>query len=895
MRPWVEFWRRLVSLRRRGEVESGLDEEIQFHIERQTEKNLRAGMAADEARRHALLEFGGVERAREHTRDEFRFLAVEDFGRDVRYSGRALWRARGFTVAAILTLALGIGATTAMFSVVNGVLLQPLPYPHQDRLIEVMHEAPGVGIGEMFASPAMYFTYREETRVFDAVGLWDWDASPVTVTGRGEPEAVQSLEVTHEVLPMLGADPIIGRSFSAADDVAGSPPTVIISYGFWQRRFGGVDPLDETVVVDGVARQVIGVLPPWFRFFAYPADIIYSLQPSRAEASFPSSDGRAIARVKEGVTLAAASADVARMIRILGEEYTVREGFFEETQFGAKLRWLKESVVGDLGDTLWLLMGTIGLLLLIACANVANLVLVRMHARRPELAIRSALGAGRATLARVLLTESAILGLVGGAAGLIVAYVSLPLLRSLGAADLPQIMTVRIDPTVLLVTLGVSLAATLLFALGPLFFHALPTRRLTVALHGAGRLTEGRESSRTRQFLVSAQVALALVLLIGCGLMIRTFQTLRSVDVGFRDADQVLTFQITIPDSDVGAAEPRVGEEPVDTRIRIQHAIVDGLAIAGVESTALSAFNDGLPLDGDNRSAGIYVEGRIAADPATVSKEVRYVSPGFFETLGTAVVAGRTFDWNDVYQSRRVAVVSQNLARAEWGSAPAAIGARIGTNTEGPWFEVIGVVQDIRDNGPSEPAKATVAFPLVASNTASFLVRSARVGMPDLLQDLGSALRSVNGNLSLAGVQILGDMHQRSMARTSMALRLLAITGVMALMLGLVGVYGVVSYAVSQRRREIGIRLALGAARGSVQSIFVKQAMIVVAVGVAVGLAAALALTRLMRSLLFGVSPLDPVTHVAAAFILAVAAGLASYVSARRAAALDPVVVLRGE
>jgi predicted permease len=893
MHRWVEVWRRLVALRRRDEVESGLEEEIQFHIERQTEKNLRAGMAPGEARRRALLRFGGVERVREHTRDEFRFVRVEDFRRDLRQSGRALWRARGFTVAAILTLALGIGATTAMFSVVNGVLLEPLPYPDQDRLIEVVHEAPGVGIDEMFASPAMYFTYREHARVFDAVGLWDWDRSPVTVTGRGDPEAVQSLEVTHEVLPILGVAPIIGRTFSAADDEAGSRPSVIISYGYWQRRFGGAEPLDETLVVDGVPRQVIGVLPPWFRFFTYPADIFYPLQPSRPEASFPSSDGRAIARVKEGVTLTEADADVARMIRMLGEEYAVREGFFEETRFGPKLRWLKESVVGDLGDTLWLLMGTIGLLLLIACANVANLVLVRTHGRGPELAIRSALGAGRATLARVLFTESAILGLAGGAGGLAVAYLSLPLLRSLGAADLPQIMMVRIDPTVLLVTLGVSLAATFLFALSPLFFHALPAGRLTVALHGAGRLTEGRESSRTRQFLVSAQVALALVLLVGCGLMIRTFQTLRSVDVGFRAADEVLTFQITIPDSDVAAAEPRAGQEAVDTRIRIQHAIVDGLAIAGVESTALSAFNDGLPLDGDNRSVGIYVEDRIAPDPATVSREVRFVSPGFFETLRTPVIAGRTFDWNDVYQSRRVAVVSDNMARAEWSSAQAAIGARIRTNSNGPWYEVIGVVQNIRDNGPSEPAPATVAFPLVPSNTASFLVRSARVGTPDLLQDLGSAVRSVNGNLSLAGVQILGDMYQRSMARTTMTLRLLAITGIMALVLGLVGVYGVVSYAVSQRRREIGIRLALGAAQGTVQRIFVRNAMVLVAVGVVVGLAAALTLTRLMNSLLFGVSPLDPVTYVAAALILAIAAGLASYVSARRASALDPVVVLK--
>ncbi|MGH7465956.1 MAG: ABC transporter permease, partial [Longimicrobiales bacterium] len=419
-----------------------------------------------------------------------------------------------------------IGATTAMFSVVNGVLLRPLPYPEQDRLIEVVHEAPGIAVPELFASPAIYFGYREHSQVFDAVGLWDWDSSPVTVTGRGEPQAVASLEVTHEVLKLLGGDPILGRAFSEADDLAGSAPTAIISYGYWQRQFGGADALAQTLVVDGVARQVIGVLPPSFRFFDYAADVYYPLQPVRSTAAFPSFDGRAIARVHEGVTLAEANADVARMIRILGEEYATPARFFEGTGFRPKLRWLKDTVLGDLGETLWLLMGTIGLLLLIACANVANLVLVRTQARRPELAIRSALGAGWATIARVVLTESAILGMAGGLAGLAIAYVSLPALRSLGSRDLPHIMAVSIDPTVLLVTLGTALTATALFALIPVLQHALPAARLTGELRTAGRsITEGRVTSRTRQVLVVAQVALALVLLVGSGLMIRSFQT----------------------------------------------------------------------------------------------------------------------------------------------------------------------------------------------------------------------------------------------------------------------------------------------------------------------------------------------------------------------------------
>lgn len=486
MRRVMEGWRGLRSLRRRNELESGLEQEIRFHIDRQTEKNLRAGMAPDEARRQALIKFGGVERAKESTRDQFRSAFVEDFLRDLRHGGRALLRAPGFTIVAILTLALGIGATTAMFSIVNGILLRPLPYPGQDHLIELVHEAPGLGIGQLFASPAIYFAYRDHSRTFESVGLWDWDSSPVT--GSGEPEAVQSLEVTHEVLGILGASPIVGRGFSDADDLPGSAATAIISYEYGRRHFGEAEPLGQTLVVDGIPRQVIGVLPQSFRFFDSPADIFYPLQPVRSAAVFPSFDGRGIARLKEGVTLREANADVARMMPILSEEFARPGTNFENARFGPKLRWLKDSVVGNLGDTLWLLMGTIGLLLLIACANVANLVLVRTQTRRPELAIRSGLGASWAAIARVVFTESAILGLAGGVAGLAVAYFSLPLLLSLGAADLPHIMTVTIDPTVLLATLGTSVLATLTFALIPVFHLASPTLRLAPALHGGGAI-----------------------------------------------------------------------------------------------------------------------------------------------------------------------------------------------------------------------------------------------------------------------------------------------------------------------------------------------------------------------------------------------------------------------
>ena len=601
MRRLIEGWRRVRSLRRRNELETGLDEEIRFHIDRQTEKNLRAGMAADEARRQALIKFGSVDRAKESTRDEFRAASIEDFLRDIRYGGRALLRAPGFTIVATLTLALGIGATTAMFSVVNGILLRPLPYAEQDRLVELVHEARGVGISRILASPAVYFGYRDHSRTFEAVGLWDWDASPVTVTGVGEPESVRSVEMTDEVLGMLGATPALGRSFRSSDDVPGAAPTAVISHAYWQRRFGGASPIGRTLVVDGVAREIIGVLPDWFRFFDYPADIFYPMQLVRSQAGFPQGDGRGLARLKPGVTLEQANADVRRMIPLINAEFGRPGPAFDRMRFGPNLRPLKEMVIGDLGDTLWLLMGTIGLLLLIACANVANLVLVRTQSRRPELSVRTALGASWADIARVVLAENAILGLAGGAVGVALTHFSLPYLLTLGGDDLPYIMAVRIDVTVLLAAVAISALATFVFAFIPVLRFARPQAQLAESLHGGARgIAEGHEGNRARHMLLVAQVALALVLLVGCGLMIRTFMTLRQVDPGFQDPSSVQTFQLTLPASTADS-----GPEP-GSIIRMQHAIAERLAtVPGVQSAAFTSANDGLPLDGDGRSVRV--------------------------------------------------------------------------------------------------------------------------------------------------------------------------------------------------------------------------------------------------------------------------------------------------
>jgi len=891
-RLWLKL-QRLVKPARDAE----LDRELRFHLELLEEEHRRVGMTAEQARLAARRQFGNRTTIQETSRDLFSFRWMDDLAQDLRYATRSLSRNPGFTCVAVLTLALGIGATTAMFSVVNGVVLDPLPYPDEERLVELVHEAPGLGADSLFSSPAIYFGYRDYSQTFEAVGHWDWDDSPVTVTGVGDPESVQSVEVTHEVLSILGANALLGRGFTAQDDLPGSPPTAVISYGYWQRHFAGTDVLGHTMVVDGVSRQVVGVLARPFRFFDYPAEIFYPLQLERSAVNpFGSFDGRGIARLKPGVTLAEANADVRRMIPLLTEEFG--GGFEDEHQFGPRLRSLKESVVGDLDETLWTLMGTIGLLLAVACANVANLLLVRTRTRRPELAIRAALGAGWSRVTRLVLVESTVLGLAGGTLGLGLAYASLPLLRSVGSGEilrgdfgstaiLPQVMAVTIDPAVVLVTLGVSLLAALMFAMIPALHFAweVPT-----AFGGGGRLTDAREGNRARHVLVVAQVALALILLVGCGLMIRSFQALRQVDPGFGEPDDVQTFQITIP---VTGAAP----DPLAT-VRMQHAILDQIsAVSGVESAGFVAFNDGLPFDGDGRGLPIRVED--TAIEVDVDVEAQYISPTFFETMQTRLIAGRAFDWNDIYDSRGLVLVSENLARSHWGSAREAVGKRI-VVFDIP-REVIGVVADVRHDGVGQPPPDVVAFPLVVSlplggmNIASFVVRSERVGTAGFVEDLRETAWSANPNLAFANVQTLGDMYRRSTARTSLTLTLLLIAGTLALLLGLVGTYGVVSHAVAQRRREIGVRLALGAPRGALQRMFVGHALAMAGVGVGIGLGAATVLTRLIQSQLFGITALDLPTYVAGATILVAAALVASYLPARRASRVHPVEALKAE
>jgi putative ABC transport system permease protein len=804
-----------------------------------------------------------------------------------------------FTAIALITLALGIGANTAIFSVINGVMIKPLPFPKAEQLAGVWHTAPGVtGFpGDINCSPTMYFTYREEGRTFQDFGLWSYDGG--TVTGMGEPEQVLAMDFTYGVLNALGTQAALGRWFSEADDKPGAPATVILTYGYWQRRFGGsASAIGRSMVIDGKPRTIIGVMPQDFRFGNLPADLIFPQQFDRNKLFLGNFSYQGVARLRPGVTLAQANADVARMLPIWLKAWPPAPGFsrdlFENARFGPKVQPLKQEVVGDIGPTLWVLMGTIGLVLLIACANVANLLLVRAESRQQELAIRAALGAGWGRIAREMLMESLTLGVLGGALGLGLAYAALRVLIAKGPQTLPRLSEIGIDPLVLAFTLVVSLFAGFFFGLIPAIKYAGPQVALT--LRGGGRtMSHGRERHRARNMLVVVQVALALVLLIGSGLMIRTFQALRSVQPGFSHPEQVQLLRISIPDTQV-KEEERV--------MRMENDMLDKLAaIPGVTAEALGS---GAPLEGFGGNDVFFARDKTyASGQIPPLRSFRYVTPGFFKTDGTALIAGRDYTWTDLYDKRHVGIVSENLARELWGSPANALGKQVRTGLKDDWREIVGVVADVYDRGVDQKAPPTAYWPAMMDNfelnpvlvtrSAVFIIRTSRAGTQSFIEAAKQAIWSVDPNAPVFLVRTLREVYDQSMARTSFTLVLLAIAGFMALVLGVVGIYGVIAYAVTQRTREIGIRMALGAEARELRGMFVRQGLLLAAVGAVMGLAAAAGLTRLMSSLLFKTTALDPVTYIGVSILLILAAALASYVPARRATAVDPLVALRTE
>ena len=820
--------------------------------------------------------------------------------RSVGHILRGLGRAPAFTSVALLTLAIGIGANTAVFSVINGVLLKPLPYPDADRLAGVWHVAPGINIpgsGELNCSPTMYFTYMDENRTFESFGLWQ--TGTATVTGLGEPEQVPAVRVTDATIRALGATPALGRAFTREDDTPGTPETIILSHGYWQRRFGS-DPsiVGRGITVDARPREIIGVLPESFKLSNAQADLFVPLRFDRSRLTLGNFSFQGVARLKPGVSLDQANSDVRRMIGIWMKAWPVPPGFdaslFENARIGPALHPLKQDVVGDVGGVLWVLMGTIGIVLLIACANVANLLLVRAEARQQELAIRAALGAGWARLARELLLESLTLGVLGGVLGVGVAYAALRLLVWIRPASLPRLDEITIDPAVFAFALMASLASGLLFGMIPVLKHAGPD--ISKALRGGGRTaSHGRERHRTRNTLVVAQVALALMLLVGSGLMIRTFQALRSVEPGFTAPDHIQTVRLMIPEGQVREPE-RV--------TRMQQDILDRIgALPGVSG---ASFSSAAPLEPFNSNDIVFVEGKAYAEGQLPPiRRFKFVAPGFFDSVGTRLVAGRDLTWIDLYDYRPVVVISENLARELWSDPSAALGKRVRESPANPWREVVGVVASVHDDGVDKPPPSTLYLPALLKNiwgnttqsqrAATFTVRTPRAGSEALLNEIRQAVWAANPNLPLARVRTLAEVYDGSMARTSFTLVMLGLAAGMALILGIIGIYGVISYGVAQRKREIGIRMALGSQPVDVTRLLVRDGLILAAVGILAGLGVALALSRVMSSLLFGTSALDATTYAAMSLIMAGSAALASYLPARRAADMDPSEALRAE
>ncbi|MEO8372864.1 MAG: ADOP family duplicated permease, partial [Candidatus Solibacter sp.] len=673
----------------------------------------------------------------------------------------------------------------------------------------------------------------------------------------------------------------------------------ILSDGYWRTRFGG-DPtvLGRRIMVDGNPREIIGVLPANFQFMDRRVSLVIPMRFARNEVHLGNFSYQGVARLKPGVTLQQATADVARMLPIANQKFPAPGGFsvkmFEAARIGPNLRFLKDHLLGDVGSTLWVLMGTVGMVLLIACANVANLLLVRADGRRQELAIRAALGAGWGRIARELLLESLILALAGGALGLALAYAALRALAASELSNLPRLSSIAIDPIVLAFTFAISLAAGLIFGLIPVFKYARP--HISQSLRGGGRsLSQSRERHRARSVLVIVQVALALVLLISSGLMIRTFQALRHVDPGFTNPAQLQTVRISIPDSQVKEPERALHmEQEIATRIA---------NIAGVSHVAMTTS---VPMSGDNSNDPIYAEDHTYGEGSIPPiRRFTFVSPGYPAATGARLVAGRDITWNETFNALPVAMVSENMARELWREPRAAIGKRIRPTPKDDWREIVGVLADERSDGVNQPAPSTCYWPLFTRNFegdkvavrrgVAFIIRTPRAASTTFLQELRQAIWSINSSLPLANVQTLQELYDKSLARTTFTLLLLAISGAMALLLGVIGIYGVISYSVSQRTREIGIRLALGAPLSEVTGMFVRHGLRLSAIGAVAGLAAAFALTRLMKSLLFEVSSADPITYLAVSATLIAAAILASYLPARRATTIDPSEALRAE
>ena len=877
-------WLRKISntfriLFRKEQLDQELDEEVRSYLEMLTDEKIKAGMTPAEARRRAHLELGGTEQVKEKVRDVRVGAWLETLRQDLRFGARQLRRNPGFTIVAVLTLALGIGANTAIFSVVNAVLLRPLPYRDADRLVWITNFIPKRNQTLVFDSD--YASWQNQSQVFE--GMAAYSRMQRTLTGRGDPERLQVGRVTAGFFSVLGVEPMLGRKFLPEEDRPGGSQVVVLSYGLWERRFGAErSVVGGSVTLDGNSYTVVGVMPAAFEFLANRKADLYI--PFGLPGEIPLG-GRSvklvnvIARLKMGVTGERAKVNLTIINRRLLSAYPKA---YASWMAGREVRVvpLHDRLVGDVRLPLLILLGAVTFVLLIACANVANLLVARGVTRKKEMAIRAALGAGRLRLVRQVLTESVLLAAFGGAAGLLLAFWVMDLLPALGPKSVPHIENAVIDGQVLLFTLAVTAFTGILFGLLPVVAATKVNPNESLKERRAGGVV-GVRGHLPRSLLLVTEIALALVLLTGSGLLIRSFLRLTRIDPGF-EARNVLTARVSLPFN--------FYREPHQQRAFFHDLIERVQALPGVSSAGATVA---LPLKGFLMSAGgVEIEGRPSTEG--VSTAVDKVSPGYFRTLGIPLLSGRFFNERDTSDAPRVSIVNQAFARQVFPDE-SAVDNRIQFADSG-WVSIVGVVDDVKQRGLAIESSPEVFLPYQQSPASHMaLVIRTRSDPLNLVAAVRSQVQAIDKDLPVFDVATLEQHLSDLVASERFHAFLLGIFGGLALVLAAVGVYGVMAFSVVQRTHEMGIRMALGAERRDVLRLILGQGLLLIFIGLALGLAGSFALTRFLASLLFEVSATDPVTFVGGALLLACIALLACYIPARRAAKVDPMVALRYE
>lgn len=867
---------RLRSLFRRGQVEAELNEELRYHLERQIEVNTAAGMSVEEARYAALRAMHGLDQRKEECRDMRRVRLIEDLWQDFRFGLRSLLKRPGFTAIALLALALGIGANTAIFSLVNAVILQPLPYRDPDRLISVYGTRNRSTQGSV--GPTDFLDYRSQNKTFEQFAASGSMMLPMNLTGSGEPERLNASIITGNYFDTFGVRPALGRGFSLENEKTGQDHVTVLSHAFWQTRFGG-DPniVNKTINLDGKAYEVLGVMPaevvlPQPAQLWVPINFDADPEMKMRNARFL----RGIGRLKEGVTLDQAQTDTDLIAAQLEQQYPD-----SNTGWSLRLIPLREILVGGSRTMLFILFGAVGFVLLIACANVANLLLVRAAARQKEIAMRTALGASRLRIIRQMITESLLLAIFGGALGALLAVAGVKLLVSLGEDNIPRTANVKIDATVLAFTLLISLATGLLFGLAPAI-RTMKENLVDALKDGIRGGSEATVKNRTRSLLVVFESAIAVMLLIAAGLLIRSLVALQNVDPGF-DPNNVLTLRVDLPRQKYNTPEKASNFfEQLETRVA---------GLPGVEAVGL--ITD-LPLSGEARDMPYRVEGRPAtSDIAFV--DFRRVNKNYFSAMRIPLRRGRNFTEQEVRQSDKAIVVSQAFVDSVFPNEEA-LGKRliIWSGIRNEPYEIIGIVGDTRYQSLQGEPSATMYVPTRELLFVNLVIRT----QGDPLSLVGGVRKEVNAldpDQPIAAIRPMTEWVAMSAAGARYRTTLLGLFALLAMILAATGIYGVMSYSVAQRTQEIGVRMALGARPLDVLKLVVRQGMMLALIGVIVGLAGALALTRVMSSLLFGVTERDPITFVAVAALLIVVAFISCFVPAHRATRIDPLIALRCE